>query len=147
MSSFQTFQTLREEQGSTSIEALNQLFDSLPAVSSDFMIGDWQGGVFNTGHPGEKQLHVIKWVGKAFRGPEDVDPIISVDDAGKRYANPVMGSARLRQVEYRGVMTASMVYDKHAIIDHFRHLNESTVLGVMDRKGEDSPLYFYLERL
>ena len=56
------------------------------------------------------------------------------------------GAAALRRVEYRGVVTATMIYDKHAIFDHFRRVNENTVLGVMDRKGETPALYFWLRR-
>ena len=42
--------------------------------------------------------------------------------------------------------TATMVYDKHPIFDHFRKVDEDLVLGVMDRKGEAAPLAFMLRR-
>ena len=87
------------------------------------------------------------WAGKCFRGRNDVDPIVSQDSAGKRKANPVMGEACLRAVSYRGVVTATMVYDQHPIFDHFRRITDDLVLGVMDRKGEDKSLFFWLRRL
>ncbi|MDP1776604.1 MAG: DUF4334 domain-containing protein, partial [Moraxellaceae bacterium] len=77
----------------------------------------------------------------------NVNPIVSLDDTGQRFANPIMGSAQLRMVEYRGVSTATMIYDKHPIMDHFRQIDANTVLGVMDKKGDSMPLYFYLQRL
>lgn len=40
-----------------------------------------------------------------------------------------------------------MIYDKHPVIDHFKRIDASTVLGVMDRKGDAFALYFYLRRL
>jgi hypothetical protein len=53
--------------------------------------------------------------------------------------------ARLRNVEFRGVMTAAMVYDHLPIIDVFRRVDADTLLGVMDLR--DSPPYFFvLER-
>lgn len=142
-----SFKTLADRQGITALTELESLFDSLPAVTEAFMIGDWLGGVFNTGHVGESQLTQLNWVGKRFTDRLNVNPIVSLDDKGQRYANPIMGSAQLRIVEYRGVSTATMIYDKHPIMDHFRQVDDNTVLGVMDKKGESMPLYFYLQRL
>lgn len=129
------------------LDALFELFDGLEAIDTPFMIGEWEGGVFRTGHAGEQQLSAVGWVGKSFRGEDDVDPIIIRDAGGRRAASPMMGKASLRLVRYRGVSTATMVYDKHPIFDHFRKIDEGLVLGVMDRKGEASPLFFYLRRL
>jgi len=146
MSHATRFENLAARREKTSLAELDALFDALPAVDEDFMIGEWDGGVFNTGHPGEQQLDALGWAGKTFRGRDDVDPIVSRQAGGGRAANPVMGSASLRQVEYRGVVTATMVYDKHPIFDHFRAVDAGTVLGVMDRKGAPMPLYFWLRR-
>lgn len=130
----------------TSVSELEQLFDGLAAVSERFMLGEWSGGVFNTGHPGEQQLHSLKWAGKSFRSRDDVDPIISLGTDGARSANTVMGAASLREVTYRDVVSATMIYDKHPIFDHFRQIDEQRVLGVMVQKGAQMPLYFYLVR-
>lgn len=146
MSLEQHFETLAARRETTAMSELDALFDALPDVSEDFMIGAWDGGVFNTGHPGEQQLGALGWAGKTFRDRNDVDPIVSRQADGSRVANPIMGAAALRRVEYRGVVTATMVYDKHAIFDHFRAVNADTVLGVMDRKGETPTLYFWLRR-
>ncbi len=140
------FETLADRKEKTPLSELDALFDALPPVEEGFMIGEWDGGVFNTGHPGESQLEAMRWIGKTFRGRNDVDPIVSRDAGGGRVANPVMGTASLRRVEYRGVVTATMCYDKHPVFDHFRQVDERTVLGVMDRKGDTMPLYFYLRR-
>lgn len=129
------------------IAELDSFFDSLPAVAEETMLGEWKGGVFNTGHPGEAQLGALKWGGKTFRDANDVDPIVCNNADGSRTASDVMGRATLRAVAYRGVVTATMVYDKHAIFDHFRQVDANTVLGAMDRKGDPVPLYFYLERI
>lgn len=142
----QQFETFAASKDKTLIADLEALFDALPAVAEDFMIGEWDGGVFVTGHPGEQQLGSMRWIGKTFRARNDVDPIVSRGPDGGRMANPVMGSASLRRVEYRGVLTATMVYDKHPVFDHFRRVDEDTVLGVMDRKGDDMPLFFHLRR-
>ncbi|WP_220794453.1 DUF4334 domain-containing protein [Nocardioides pelophilus] len=53
--------------------------------------------------------------------------------------------ARLRAVEYRGVVSAAMVYDHLPIIDVFRRVDADTLLGVMDLRGS-SPYVFVLTR-
>ena len=122
-----------------------ELFDRLPAVAEDALLGEWSGTVIPTGHPGEQQLGALRWAGKTFRSRNDVDPIVSHNDTGAREANPVLGTASIRMVEYRGVVTATMVYDRHPIFDHF-HGVDGVLLGIMDRKGEPAPLAFLLER-
>ena len=53
--------------------------------------------------------------------------------------------ARLRAVEHRGVVTAAMVYDHLPIIDFFRRVDDSTLLGVMDLRGA-TPYFFILRK-
>ncbi|WP_378731694.1 DUF4334 domain-containing protein [Nocardia brasiliensis] len=55
-------------------------------------------------------------------------------------------TARLRNVEYRGVLSAAMIYDNLAIIDHFRRVDEHTLLGVMDMRGLTEPYFFILHQ-
>lgn len=140
------FQALLD-QGIVSLGAVLELFDELVAIEPAFMFGEWEGGLVPTGHSGEGQLSALRWAGKIFRGQDDVDPIVVLDEQGRRQVSPMMGKASLRVVRYRGVSTATMIYDKHPIFDHFRAVDEDLVLGVMDRKGDPAPLCFYLRRL
>ncbi|MBF6542722.1 DUF4334 domain-containing protein [Nocardia brasiliensis] len=55
-------------------------------------------------------------------------------------------TARLRDIEYRGVTSAAMIYDHLPIIDHFRRVDERTLLGVMDMRGLTEPYFFVLYR-
>ncbi|MBD2858908.1 DUF4334 domain-containing protein [Spongiibacter sp. KMU-158] len=126
------------------VEQLHELYDTLPAVECESMIGDWKGSCFNTGHTGEGKLSALGWAGKSFRSANDVMPIMSLNENGELVENPIMGTASLRKVEFRGVATATMVYDQHPIFDHFKKVDEQTVLGVMDAKGDAFPLYFLL---
>jgi hypothetical protein len=54
--------------------------------------------------------------------------------------------ARLRMVEHRGVLTAAMIYDGLPIHDVFRRIDDDTVLGLMDLKGDPQPFFFLLRR-
>ncbi|MCI2256272.1 DUF4334 domain-containing protein [Domibacillus sp. PGB-M46] len=57
--------------------------------------------------------------------------------------------AGMRMMEYRGVLSATMIYDQHGMYDMFRKVDDHTVLGVMDLKGgkEESGYFFVLERV
>jgi hypothetical protein len=125
---------------------LEAFFDQLPAVEEAFMLGEWRGGCFRTGHAGEAMLKQVKWRGKRFVSRTDVSPMLCENEKGEVVANPMLGSAQLREVVYRGVCTATMIYDTQPILDHFRKINTDTVLGAMDRKGDAQPLFFYLQR-
>lgn len=51
-------------------------------------------------------------------------------------AKPVLQTkeykARLRMMDYRGKLSAAIVYDTQPIIDIFRRVDDKTVLGLMD---------------
>ncbi len=54
--------------------------------------------------------------------------------------------ARLRTTRYRGVDSATMIYDQLPINDVFRELDDRTVLGAMDLRGIKTPYFFVLHR-
>ena len=132
--------------GPASLDEVLALYDELPDVAEDELLGDWDGSLVATGHPGERALDRLRWAGKAFRDRDDVDPMVCFDAEGRRVASDVLGAASIRRVEYRGVVTATMVYDTQPILDHFRRVDERTLLGAMDRKGDAQPLLFLLRR-
>lgn len=55
-------------------------------------------------------------------------------------------TARLRMMEFRGVVTGTMIYDALPINDHFRTAGPDTLLGAMDLRGLDAPFFFVLRR-
>ena len=54
--------------------------------------------------------------------------------------------ARLRMMDYRGKVSATMIYDYLPINDTFRKVDDDTVLGVMDYKESPQPFFFMLKR-
>jgi hypothetical protein len=54
--------------------------------------------------------------------------------------------ARLRSMEYRGVVTATMIYDYLPINDSFKKVDDNTVFGIMDFKNSPQPFFFTLKR-
>jgi hypothetical protein len=63
---------------------------------------------------------------------------------------PIFGTrrptARLRMVEYRGVLTGTVVYDDLPVNDAFRSVDVNTLMGAMDWRGSREPLLFILRR-
>ncbi len=54
--------------------------------------------------------------------------------------------ARVRMMEYRGKLSATMSYDYLPINDVFRKVDDNTLLGLMDFKGMERPFFFLLTR-
>lgn len=161
-------------------ESALALFDSLPPLRPEEMLGHWRGESFVSGHPLDGVLETYHWFGKRFRGPDDVDPLLfrradgsvvplravmpdprwlerwpwlrrrAMGDGFQRWLLPLLitrsPQARLRMVEHRGVATAAMLYDRLPIVDVFRRLDATTLLGLMDARGIPQPFFFLLHR-
>ena len=63
-----------------------------------------------------------------------------------RMARTSKPRARLRMMQYRGVVTATLSYDALPINDHYRRVDADTVIGVMDLRTMDRPFVFVLRR-
>ncbi|KAJ5691905.1 hypothetical protein N7462_001328 [Penicillium macrosclerotiorum] len=123
------------------------LFDQLKPAKLEQFIGPWKAASVSTGHPIEQMLNDMRWAGKNFRSIEDVDPVVIYKDDGSRRWNEDYGHARLRQVEFRGVVSTAMVYDDFPIIDYFRYVNDDLLAGAMDSKiHQGGTYYFYIYR-
>jgi hypothetical protein len=55
-------------------------------------------------------------------------------------------TARLRMMEHRGRLSATMIYDFLPIHDIFRRVDENTLLGLMDMRRMQQPFFFVLRR-
>lgn len=163
------------ETPSTTADALER-FDGLPPVALEEMIGTWAGQEYPTGHRMDGLLAATGWFGKQFLDADTVHPLLfhaadrsavfPVDPARLPMGLPVPTSwplhrvvtvgrpllrtsrptARLRTTVYRGVATATMIYDAKPIHDVFRRLDADTLLGAMDYRGFDRPYFFVLRR-
>ncbi|KAF2141184.1 uncharacterized protein K452DRAFT_358988 [Aplosporella prunicola CBS 121167] len=127
------------------------LFDQLSPIHPNDLAargGNWVGGGFETGHPAGPWLQEIKWVGKKFYSTDDVQPILAeTPDGGKEWLEE-WGRAKVIEAKYRGVYTATMVYDDYPIFDYFRRLNDDFVMGVMETKKwkDEGVSFFWLQR-
>ena len=156
------------------------LFDALPTVRAEDILGPWTGREIATGHPLDGHLVASGWYGKRFDDTESVHPLLFRGAKGNIFAGdpgrmplglvskvdpkkveklrrklgglhePAIKTtkhrARLRNVEYRGKVSAAMVYDQLPIIDIFRQVDDDTLLGAMDQRGAANPYFFVLTR-
>jgi len=74
-----------EREGVPPEEAL-AMFDALPPVSLEAMIGNWRGGGVPTGHALDGLLEAYGWHGKRFVSPDEVDPLVFTAGRGKTVA-------------------------------------------------------------
>lgn len=131
---------------------LDDYWASLPPATIDGMLGEWKGGAFNTGHKLNAALEQARWFGKTFNSAADVKPLICLDANGNKFSNVELGrgEASLWMEEFRGEVTATMVYDGQPTHDHFKRVDDNIVLGLMNGKfamNGGRPAYFYLERV
>ncbi|PXX71773.1 uncharacterized protein DUF4334 [Nocardia tenerifensis] len=54
--------------------------------------------------------------------------------------------ACLRDILYRGVVSAALIYDHRAAIDYFRRVDEKALLGVEEIRDMAEPFFFVLRR-
>ena len=133
---------------------LDALWADLQTVTVEEMLGCWRGGDFSTGHPASGMLISLKWHGKRFGSVRDGHPLICVGEDGELYSNTEAaagGHSSLWEVGFRGEVTATMVYDAMAIFDHFKKVDDDTIMGIMNGKlepyfGVPDLYYFWLER-
>ncbi len=139
---------------SPSTAELDALWADLPTVGVDEILGRWTGGDFATGHVISTVLTKARWHGKWFDSPLDVTPIVCRDEAGELYAHTTAaggGAASLWPVGFRGEVTATMVYDAVPVFDHFKKVDDNTLMGIMNGKleqlyGITELYYFWLVR-
>jgi hypothetical protein len=150
------FDELRDRGAKIDDAELDDFWASLEPATIDGMIGEWKGGDFLTGHMMNGQLEKVGWFGKTFTSISDVQPLVCLDDDGNKFSNKELGKgeASLWLEEFRGEVTATMVYDGQPVHDHFKTVDDDTVMGIMNGKGvldfQDGVgryYYFYLERL
>lgn len=146
------FQELREQDGPVSAIELDRIWAALDTVRPEDILGEWKGGEFATGHPLNGMLEKAGWYGKTFTSVHDVKPLMCRDEKGELYSNRELGKgeASLWTVEFRGEITATMVYDGQPVFDHFKRVDDTTLMGIMNSKGvpaEGPFYYFFLERV
>ncbi|HVK29859.1 MAG TPA: DUF4334 domain-containing protein [Nocardioides sp.] len=149
----QRFDALRRADRADTAD-LDALWADLATVGVEEILGPWRGGDFATGHVASAVLEKVRWHGKRFDGPLAAVPLLCRDESGELYSNKDAGGggeASLWEVGFRGEVTATMVYDRMPVLDHFKKVDDDTLMGIMNGKleaafGVKDLYYFWLER-
>lgn len=147
------FAVLLERDGGVTPSELDEIWAALPATRAEDLLGNWKGSQFFTGHRLCDKLIRSKWYGKRFVSLDRVQPLICRGEDGQLYSDLDTGNgeASLWNVEFRDEVTATMVYDGAPIFDHFKQVDATTVMGIMNGKPSlvldgGQHYYFALER-
>jgi hypothetical protein len=147
------FARLREQAAGVEPAALDAIWAALAPAAVDEVLGTWKGADFATGHRLHEGLISTRWYGKTFVSPTDAKPLMCYDENGELFSNTRLGNgeASLWPVEFRGEVTATMVYDGMPVLDHFKWVDENTLMGIMNGKPQyvldkGQFYYFLLER-
>ncbi|MFC9788451.1 DUF4334 domain-containing protein [Rhodococcus sp. NPDC127528] len=147
------FAELRTREADVSPAELDEIWAALDPVRAEEILGLWRGDDFATGHRLHDKLVAGRWYGKRFDSVLDAKPLICRAEDGSLFSDTKSGNgeASLWNVEFRGEVTATMVYDGSPIFDHFKRVDADTLMGVMN--GKPAPVldngqhfYFLLER-
>lgn len=150
------WQALRAAAGPLDPDELDAVWADLDVIGAAAMsgiLGAWRGFAFPTGHPIGDRLAKTRWHGKRFDSVHDAKPLICRAEDGSLYSDTKSGNgeASLWQVEFRGEVTATMVYDGMPVLDHFKRVDDDTLMGIMNGKpglvlADGRHFYFGLER-
>ena len=155
--SVEAFEHYKNQQFIENDSRLLELFDQLDPVSCDEIYSRWGGGSFKTSHWAVQTLTDLKWYGKWFQTKMNCAPLICFNEEGDLFSNQIFGGEGiLWMAEFRGKVSATLFCDIQPIFDHFRKVDDDTLMGVMDEKrlltemeivSNDRYFFFYLHRV
>lgn len=153
MQAREIFAQLRTQTEGVDPAVLDEVWAALAPVRAEEVLGPWRGADFATGHRNHELLVKMNWYGKTFVDLLDAKPLICRDADGNLFSDDrtMNGEATLWNIEFRGEVTATMVYNAVPVFDHFKRVDANTLMGIMNGKPElvrdgGQLYYFLLER-
>lgn len=129
--------TIRRRENTRLLDAeIWKLYDSLPAPTTNDMMGNWRGKVVFSGSwldwAGIVEIAArcigIEW-GKRFFTPHRGDPLIFICWKKLIFPVPAWGNVSMPEIQLRGKTGATMTYDHQPWKDHFRILDDGKASG------------------
>lgn len=139
------FAEFKNSKTKVDFDELEEFFDSLSVITNDEILGKWKGGYIKSGGIVDltlKDFGFYGWIGKSFYSDDKVSALMH-KFLGFKFNIPLIGKAHIREISFRGKVSTAMIYNRLPITDHFRRIDENTLMGVMDLKGKII-IYFYL---
>lgn len=138
------FDQLRAEGIASTADAL-ALFDRLDTVDEAFMLGEWRGTGFPTGHPMDGLLEAYGWIGKRFETVEAVHPLVFASAGGRRRCvNPLFLLPFIGWIERRGLpRTGFLPRSLRTLLPVVSTTAPAARLRVVRHRGRDSAAMLY----
>ncbi|KAB8236837.1 hypothetical protein ETB97_000596 [Aspergillus alliaceus] len=74
--------TLVRQKQKTNVQDVAMVFDALPPIEPECLLGVWSGDLVETGHKDIKVIRDLNWAGKTVHTIDDVDLVIFSDENG-----------------------------------------------------------------
>ncbi|RAK90705.1 hypothetical protein BO79DRAFT_252887 [Aspergillus costaricaensis CBS 115574] len=141
-----TFLFLTKRKARVDPSEVQNVFDLLPAVSPEFIFGEWEAHLLATGHPSDPKAAALLPIFKVFRSRTSVDKYSLA--GGEKKHLPGWGNLFLAEMTYRGISSAAMIYGDCPVVDYLRYVDDNTIAGAQWSLNQDDSgvLYFYLTR-
>jgi len=115
---------------------------ALEPIKPAEIMGTWRGGKFDGGTTPDP----INWYGKRFNSMENVEPLLITNPDGSIGVFDKLGPARLREVEFKGKVSSTIIYNNMPIMDYFRKIDDDTIIGWGEVAGDTPDFFFWLKR-
>lgn len=119
------------------------VFDQLPAVDVDEVLGNWRGEELATGSAFDGLLVAYGWHGKRFRGGEDVDPLVFDTRVGRICLNPWLMPVTVAMAFPRPVRRAGHVHLGRWLLPLARTRRPRARLRMVEHRGRTSTAMVY----
>ena len=119
------------------------LFDELPTVDLDFMVGRWQGAELETNHPIEGLLDAISWYGKEFIEPDHVHPLLCSNLSGGTFSIkpvPFMMNLSIRFAIFRHPMMKPI---NRVVLFFLKTKHTQARMRMLEHRGKTSATMIY----
>src|SRR5205085_1833319 len=115
----QKFTEFKGRSGAIPDAELDGFWETLAPTTINGLIGEWKDNEIDYEHKMNGQQQKARWFGKTFKSVDDVQPLVCLDDDGNKFSNVAMGKgeASLWLEDFRGEITATMVYDGQPVHD------------------------------
>jgi len=144
------FKIFINKKNSLLCKELDDFFVDLDTLDVKQILGEWRIGYFFTKDGTGSKLETLMRISpvlpysKSFLSKNYVKAMIFRFFQMK--FNIPITNASLGLINFRNKKSTSMIYNHFPMIDHFRKVDNDTIMGIMEIKGKTS-VYFYLERI
>ena len=146
----ETFEKLVKRNYHLSCKELDDFFATLEPININMLTNEWKVEYLftkeGTGSYWEiitKTIPFFRVYSKQFLNKNNVNAWVYKFFGIKFHCG--IAKAFLKEITFRNKKSVSMIYKNMQMIDHFRKIDENTIMGIMETNNQLN-LYFYLKK-